>query len=284
MLESLDFSSLLQCRMVSKSWEKEATVVVSKQCKIIFDSIDAVQNFLSMSPRTSEETLFAHVNFKFEVEAAAVAEKEFKALQTFLQNHTKNLQSVETPEGSICGLDSVNEWTSKVLCSLEPKPLEETPAEIIVDENANYVEMPSADANSLQEIVINDEIEIEETQPKSDLTIPRKQKTVHFSMVENPEYVSIPYSDEGYANFAEFYPYYLGEHSNERGRQLHILGITNCIILIFIGTFTLTPILYAVAIVQAYALALGAHYFFDKHIPRSTIRNPIYIVSSTFYN
>lgn len=277
-LESLDFSSLLQCRMVSKSWEKEATVVVSKQCKIIFDSVDAVQQFLSMSPRTSEETLFTHVNFKFEVVAAAVAEKESKALQTFLKSYTKNLQSIETPEGSICGLESVNEWSSKVLSSLDVEPkAEEALAEIIVDENANYVEMPSPDANSLQEIVINDEIE--EPVPKADLTVPRKQKSVHFSMVENPEYVSIPYSDEGYANFAEFYPYYLGEHSNERGRQLHILGITNCIILIFIGTFTLTPILYAVAIVQAYALALGAHYFFDKHIPRPTIRNPIYMAS-----
>lgn len=269
-LEGLDFESLLQCRVVSKSWEKEATWVASKKCRITFRSVDSIQDFVNMAPRYTEETLFTHVNFTFDVNS--VSEKN-EVLESFLERHAKVMKSVETPDGLFSEADSVQEWINKMLVSIKAKP-EENPAEIFVDENDNYVH--PADDNTLQEIVINDEVE--ETKVKQ-LSNPKKLKTVHFSMVENPDYVPIPYSEDGYETFADFYPYYLGEHSNEKGRRMHILGITNSIILIIIGTFTLTPILYAVALVQAYALAIGAHYYFDKHIPRPTIRNPVYMVS-----
>jgi len=229
-----------------------------------------VQEFVEFPPYT--EVLFLHAAFNFEVEPEAKSQ----ALQTFIINHAKRLSSIETPGGTVCEPDSVQDWADKVI-SLVTKVEESQPA--ILDENANYVH--PADDSNLQEIVIHEEAEVEENKVKQLTSSPpekRKAKTVHFSMVDNPEYVPIPYCDEGYETFADFYPYYLGEHSHATGRRMHILGITNSIILIIIGTFTLTPILYAVAIVQAYALAIGSHFYFDKHVPKPTIKNPVYMV------
>lgn len=307
MLESLDFATLKECRVVSKSWGKEATLIMAKKCKITFKTVDSLEEFLTIP--ASAEPMFLHVSFKFDVQPEAKS----KAMQAFLQSHAKQLSTVESPEGFLIGSESVQEWATKLMQVVEVEGMNQESCDIkdnkneyvgdspgfadkpspdeaaILDENANYMSSSSTDENSLHEIIIHDDIEDIKTKHESEnVATVKRGKSVHFSMVVNPEYVPIPYCDEGYDNFADFYPYYLGEHSHEAGRRLHILGITNSILLIILGTFTLTPILYAVAIVQAYALAVGAHLYFDKHIPKPTIKNPIYMVNCcaillTFY-
>ncbi|GAA5941914.1 hypothetical protein JCM1841_001054 [Sporobolomyces salmonicolor] len=50
--------------------------------------------------------------------------------------------------------------------------------------------------------------------------------------VANPAYQPLVYSKQGYRSFRDFYPYYLGEHSNKNCRRLHLVGTT-----ISLGTF-----------------------------------------------
>ena len=78
-----------------------------------------------------------------------------------------------------------------------------------------------------------------------------------------------------YKTLKEFYPYYLGEHSNRTCRRLHFFGTTLAIGLMATALVTQTWWLIAVAFVQGYAWAWIGHYFFEHNRP-ATFTNPFY--------
>lgn len=69
-------------------------------------------------------------------------------------------------------------------------------------------------------------------------------------------------------SFAEFYPYYLSEHSNSTCRRLHFIGTS---LVIFLLAFSIGkgawPMLLALPI-AGYGFAWVGHFFFEKNRPR----------------
>ena len=80
---------------------------------------------------------------------------------------------------------------------------------------------------------------------------------------------------EAFSSFAEFYPYYLGEHANIACRRLHFVGSTLTLLCLIglIVTFNLWWLLAAV--VCGYGFAWIGHFFFEHNRP-ATFRHPLY--------
>ena len=76
-----------------------------------------------------------------------------------------------------------------------------------------------------------------------------------------------------YKTLEEFYPFYLGEHSNRTCRRLHFIGTTLALVLFSAAlTFQLWWLI-AVAFVQGYAWAWVGHFFFEHNKP-ATFKYP----------
>lgn len=76
-----------------------------------------------------------------------------------------------------------------------------------------------------------------------------------------------------YRTLEEFYPYYLGEHSNRTCRRLHFVGTTLGLVLFMVGLTTQTWWLLVAAFVQGYAFAWIGHFFFERNKP-ATFKYP----------
>jgi hypothetical protein len=78
-----------------------------------------------------------------------------------------------------------------------------------------------------------------------------------------------------FQSFAEFWPYYLSEHSKSATRALHCAGtliaIAAAVFLIFIGRWWLFPL----ALVPGYACAWAGHFFVEKNRP-ATFTYPLW--------
>ena len=76
-------------------------------------------------------------------------------------------------------------------------------------------------------------------------------------------------------SFAEFYPFYLGEHSNRTCRRLHFLGST--LALVFFVTLLVTgrPQYLLFALLSGYGFAWIGHFVFEKNKPAS-FKRPLY--------
>lgn len=78
-----------------------------------------------------------------------------------------------------------------------------------------------------------------------------------------------------FSNFADFYPYYLAEHSDQTCRRLHFVGtslVVACIVY-FLISFNFW-VLAAIPLV-GYGFAWVGHFFFEKNKP-ATFQYPIY--------
>ena len=73
--------------------------------------------------------------------------------------------------------------------------------------------------------------------------------------------------------FAEFYPYYLGEHSNRTCRRLHFIGTTIGLACLLYAIATLNFWWLLAGVVQGYAWAWVGHYFFERNRP-ATFKYP----------
>lgn len=86
---------------------------------------------------------------------------------------------------------------------------------------------------------------------------------------------------QSFTRFADFYPYYLSEHSNSTCRRLHFIGTT---LVIFIAAFAIGsarwPLLWAVSI-AGYSFAWVGHFFFEKNRP-ATFKHPFYSLLGDF--
>ena len=76
-----------------------------------------------------------------------------------------------------------------------------------------------------------------------------------------------------YRNLEEFYPYYLGEHSNRTCRRLHFVGTSLGLLLFLAALSTQTWWLIPVAFVQGYAFAWVGHFYFEHNKP-ATFKYP----------
>lgn len=72
-----------------------------------------------------------------------------------------------------------------------------------------------------------------------------------------------------HTRFADFYPYYLGEHGNRICRRLHFIGSTLAVLLVAAALATQSWWLIAVAFVQGYGFAWVGHFFFEHNKPAS---------------
>jgi len=78
-----------------------------------------------------------------------------------------------------------------------------------------------------------------------------------------------------FKSFAEFYPYYLGEHSNPTCRRLHVIGsfCVLCIVTASLAHGFLFGLLWA--LLTGYGFAWVGHFVFEKNRPATFIR-PLY--------
>jgi hypothetical protein len=78
-----------------------------------------------------------------------------------------------------------------------------------------------------------------------------------------------------FANFKEFYPFYLSQHTDIHCRRLHVIGSFLVIIFLLLGIFTAHKI-YLIAIpIAGYGCAWSGHFLFEKNKP-ATFTYPIY--------
>jgi hypothetical protein len=78
-----------------------------------------------------------------------------------------------------------------------------------------------------------------------------------------------------FKSFAEFYPFYLGEHSNRTCRRLHFVGSTLALLCLVTGLLRGSPQYLLYAAVCGYAFAWAGHFVFEKNRP-ATFKRPLY--------
>jgi hypothetical protein len=78
-----------------------------------------------------------------------------------------------------------------------------------------------------------------------------------------------------YARFRDFYPFYLGEHSNRTCRRLHFAGST-LVLITFVALLVSGHWLWWFLLpLFGYGFAWVGHFFFEKNRP-ATFTHPIY--------
>ncbi|GGU80220.1 membrane protein [Pseudomonas laurentiana] len=88
-------------------------------------------------------------------------------------------------------------------------------------------------------------------------------------------------SPQHFGSFSEFYPYYLGEHSNPTCRRLHFVGTS---LVIALSAYTVASANWALLLtlpVAGYGFAWIGHFFFEKNRP-ATFDYPLYSLIGDF--
>ena len=78
-----------------------------------------------------------------------------------------------------------------------------------------------------------------------------------------------------YQTFAEFYPFYLSQHSNRMCRELHFIGSTLALACLVALVLTQNPWWLPIALLCGYGFAWVGHFGFEKNRP-ATFRQPLY--------
>jgi hypothetical protein len=82
-------------------------------------------------------------------------------------------------------------------------------------------------------------------------------------------------TQERYKSFAEFWPYYLSEHSQPATRLLHLIGTTAGIALIIYLVASGRWWLFPLGLVVGYGFAWVAHFMIEKNKP-ATFQYPLW--------
>jgi hypothetical protein len=85
-----------------------------------------------------------------------------------------------------------------------------------------------------------------------------------------------------FANFREFYSFYLREHSDPVCRRLHVVGTATALVIALSAIVTAKWALLGVALFAGYAFAWVGHYFFQRNQP-ATFKHPFYSLAGDFY-
>lgn len=78
-----------------------------------------------------------------------------------------------------------------------------------------------------------------------------------------------------FQTFADFYPFYLGEHSNRTCRRLHFLGSTLALVCLGLLVATANPWWFLAGLLCGYGCAWIGHFGFEKNKPAS-FKRPLY--------
>jgi hypothetical protein len=78
-----------------------------------------------------------------------------------------------------------------------------------------------------------------------------------------------------YDSFAEFYPFYLSEHSDRTCRRLHVAGSSLAFVCLVALIVTRNPWWIAAGLVCGYGFAWVGHFAFEKNQPAS-FKQPLY--------
>jgi hypothetical protein len=78
-----------------------------------------------------------------------------------------------------------------------------------------------------------------------------------------------------YASFADFYPFYLSEHSRPTTRRLHFIGSSLGLVCLLLLVLSGNLWWLAVGLVCGYGFAWFAHVAVEKNRP-ATFRQPLY--------
>lgn len=81
--------------------------------------------------------------------------------------------------------------------------------------------------------------------------------------------------DKRFGSFAEFYPYYLEEHSNPVCRRLHYVGSVLVLVLLAWVLATRQWFLLLALPLVGYGFAWVGHFVFEKNRP-ATFKHPLY--------
>ena len=84
-----------------------------------------------------------------------------------------------------------------------------------------------------------------------------------------------PTDPRAFTSFAEFYPFYLGEHANRSCRRLHFLGSTLALICLAMVFVSGRPWWILAALLCGYGCAWIGHFVFEKNKPAS-FKRPLY--------
>ena len=82
-------------------------------------------------------------------------------------------------------------------------------------------------------------------------------------------------------SFAEFYPYYLSEHSNSTCRRLHFIGTSLVILIVALALIVGNGWWLIVLPIAGYGFAWVGHFFFEKNRP-ATFTYPLYSLIGDF--
>jgi hypothetical protein len=75
-------------------------------------------------------------------------------------------------------------------------------------------------------------------------------------------------------NFADFYPFYLSQHSNRTSRRLHFIGLILSLVVLTIVMVTASWFYLPITLVLGYGFAWSGHFFFEKNKP-ATFKYPL---------
>ena len=78
-----------------------------------------------------------------------------------------------------------------------------------------------------------------------------------------------------FRNFAEFYPFYLGEHANRSCRRMHFIGSTLVLAALALALVTGQWRWLWLMPVAGYGFVWLGHYVFEKNRP-ATFKHPLY--------
>ena len=88
-------------------------------------------------------------------------------------------------------------------------------------------------------------------------------------------------SEQRFRTFSEFYPFYLGEHTNPMCRRLHFTGTSLAAVLLAGALVTQRWWLILAALVVGYVFAWVGHFFFEKNRP-ATFTYPLWSLASDY--
>jgi hypothetical protein len=77
-----------------------------------------------------------------------------------------------------------------------------------------------------------------------------------------------------YQTLQDFWPFYLGEHSNDINRKFHFTGTFLGLILFILSLFKKKPLFIVYGFLIGYAFAWVGHFFVEKNKP-ATFKYPI---------
>ena len=83
------------------------------------------------------------------------------------------------------------------------------------------------------------------------------------------------------ATYAEFWPYYLGEHAKAKTRVWHIAGTCVASVLLVSAIVFSSVGLFVAALIAGYAPAWVAHFFVEHNHP-ATFRYPLWSLASDY--